>query len=78
MDDVQIYKPAEYGPRRDAAGEECDGERNVLVLHDVVDTRFNNDGYVTQPTTRRRRPIGSPLGETASQFVSTTTTTRGR
>jgi len=40
------------------------------VLHDVIDTRYNNDGFMTNQQRVKNVSIGLPLGETASQFVS--------
>jgi lipopolysaccharide export system permease protein len=40
------------------------------VLHDVIDTRYNNDGFLTNQQRVKSVSIGLPLGETASQFVS--------
>ena len=44
------------------------------MLHDVIDTRYNNDGFLTNQQRVKSISIGLPLGETASQFVSQVTT----
>jgi LPS export ABC transporter permease LptG len=69
---VQIFKPARYGPWNEtlqAKTASVDG--STLMLHDVVDTRYNNDGFLTSQQHVKDITIGLPLGETASQFVST-------
>jgi lipopolysaccharide export system permease protein len=71
MEDVQVFKPARYGPWNEtlqAKTATVDGSR--LVLRDVIDTRYNNDGYMTNQQHVNSITIGLPMGETASQFVS--------
>lgn len=68
---VQIFKPAKYGPWNETyQARTASVKGSTLVLHDVIDTRFNNDGYMTNQQKVKDVSIGLPLGETASQFVS--------
>jgi lipopolysaccharide export system permease protein len=71
MEDVQIFKPARYGPWNETLQAKTASVRgNSLVLHDVIDTRYNNDGYLTNQQRVKEISIGLPMGETVSQFVS--------
>ncbi len=71
MVDVQIFKPAKFGPWNETLqAKTATVENTVLVLHDVIDTRYNNDGFMTNQQHVKSVTIGLPLGETASQFVS--------
>lgn len=71
MLDVQIFKPAKFGPWNETLqAKTATVAGSSLVLHDVIDTRYNNDGFVTNQQHVKNVTIGLPLGETASQFVS--------
>jgi lipopolysaccharide export system permease protein len=71
MVDVQIFKPAKFGPWNETLqAHQATVAGSSLVLHDVVDTRYNNDGFLTNQQHIKNVSIGLPLGETASQFVS--------
>ncbi|MGB8965950.1 MAG: LptF/LptG family permease [Candidatus Cybelea sp.] len=71
MIDVQIFKPAKYGPWNETLqSKTATVAGSTLVLHDVIDTRYNNDGFLTNQQRVKSVSIGLPLGETASQFVS--------
>jgi lipopolysaccharide export system permease protein len=71
MLDVQIFKPAKYGMWNETLqSKTATVAGSTLVLHDVVDTRYNNDGFLTNQQKVKSVSIGLPLGETASQFVS--------
>ena len=71
MMDVQIFKPAKYGPWNETLqAKTASVQGSSLVLHDVIDTRYNNDGFLTNQQHVKSVSIGLPLGETASQFVS--------
>lgn len=71
MLDVQIFKPAKYGMWNETLqAKTATVEGSTLALHDVVDTRYNNDGFLTNQQKVKSVTIGLPLGETASQFVS--------
>ncbi len=71
MLDVQIFKPAHFGPWNEtlqATTATVDG--SLLILHNVIDTRYNLKGDVTSQQHVKRIEIGLPLGETAAQFLS--------
>lgn len=71
MMDVQIFKPAKYGPWNETLqAKAASVQGSLLMLHDVIDTRYNNDGFMTNQQHVKNVSIGLPLGETASQFVS--------
>jgi lipopolysaccharide export system permease protein len=71
MMDVQIFKPAKFGPWNETLQAKTASVQNSsLVLHDVIDTRYNNDGFVSNQQHVKNVTIGLPLGETSSQFVS--------
>jgi len=71
MMDVQIFKPAKYGMWNETLqAKTAVVAGSSLVLHDVIDTRYNNDGFLTNQQRVKTVTIGLPLGETASQFVS--------
>ncbi|MFY9665855.1 MAG: LptF/LptG family permease [Candidatus Cybelea sp.] len=71
MMDVQIFKPAKFGPWNETLQSKTASVQNSsLVLHDVIDTRYNNDGFVSNQQHVKNVTIGLPLGETSSQFVS--------
>ncbi|MBV9719112.1 MAG: LptF/LptG family permease [Candidatus Eremiobacteraeota bacterium] len=71
MLDVQIFKPARFGPWNETLqAKNASVARSSLILHEVVDTRYNDDGFVTNQQRVKSISIGLPLGETASQFVS--------
>ncbi|HVN69627.1 MAG TPA: LptF/LptG family permease [Candidatus Binatia bacterium] len=71
MVEVQIFKPAKYGPWNETLqAKTATVSGTNLVLHDVIDTRYNNDGLLTNQQHVNSITIGLPLGETASQFVS--------
>ena len=68
---VQIFKPAKYGTWNETLqAKRASVKGTSLLLHDVVDTRFNNDGYMSSQQHVDEITIGLPMGETASQFVS--------
>lgn len=68
---VQIFKPARYGTWNETLqAKRATVTGTTLVLHDVVDTRYNNDGYMSSQQHVNEVSIGLPLGETSSQFVS--------
>lgn len=69
---VQIFKPARYGPWNETLqAKTATVNGSTLVLHDVVDTRYNNDGFMTSQQRVKDITIGLPMGETVAQFVST-------
>ena len=71
MLDVQIFKPAKYGPWNETLqARNASVQGSSLLLRDVIDTRYNTDGFLTNQQRVKSVSIGLPLGETASQFVS--------
>jgi lipopolysaccharide export system permease protein len=71
MLDVQIFKPAKYGPWNETLQAKTAAvQGSILNLHDVIDTRYNDEGFLTNQQRVKSISIGLPLGETASQFVS--------
>ena len=71
MVDVQIFKPARYGPWNETLqAKTANVNGSSLILHDVVDTRYNNDGFESSQQHVKDVSIGLPLGETAAQFAS--------
>jgi LPS export ABC transporter permease LptG len=71
MMDVQIFKPAKFGPWNETLqAKTASVQASSLILHDVIDTRYNNDGFVSNQQHVKNVSIGLPLGETSSQFVS--------
>jgi lipopolysaccharide export system permease protein len=71
MLDVQIFKPAKYGPWNETLqAKSAAVQGSILNLHDVIDTRYNDEGFLTNQQRVKSISIGLPLGETASQFVS--------
>jgi lipopolysaccharide export system permease protein len=71
MLDVQIFKPAKFGPWNETLqAKTADVQNTSLVLHDVIDSRYNNDGFMTNQQRVKSITIGLPLGETAAQFTS--------
>lgn len=71
MVDVQIFKPAKFGPWNEtlqAKTATVNGPQ--LILHDVIDTRYNNDGFESSQQHVKDVSIGLPLGETAAQFAT--------
>ncbi|HEY2474793.1 MAG TPA: LptF/LptG family permease [Candidatus Cybelea sp.] len=75
MLDVEIFKPARYGPWNETLqARNASVAGGSLVLHNVIDTRYNVDGFLTNQQRVKSVTIGLPLGETASQFTSSTST----
>ena len=69
---IQIFKPARFGPwNQTLQAKSATVKGSTLLLHDVIDTRYNNDGYMTSQQHVNEISIGLPMGETAAQFVST-------
>lgn len=69
---VQIFKPGRNGPWSEtlqARTAVIDG--STLVLKDVIDTRFNSDGYVVGQQHVNAVTVGLPIQESAAQFLST-------
>ncbi|MDE2482560.1 MAG: LptF/LptG family permease [bacterium] len=74
MQGVQVFKPAHYGPWSETLQAKTATVQNgALVMHDVIDTRYNLAGYVTSQQHVKAVTVGLPLAETAGQFMSNTT-----
>jgi lipopolysaccharide export LptBFGC system permease protein LptF len=59
MLDVQIFKPAKYGMWNETLqAKTATVLGSSLVLHDVVDTRYNNDGFLTNQQRFHRLAAG--------------------
>jgi len=71
MQGVQIFKPARYGPFTDTLqAKTATVENSALVLHDVIETRYNLEGMLTSQQKIKDVTVGLPLAETAAQFMS--------
>lgn len=71
MQGVQIFKPARYGPWTETLqAKTATVENSALALHDVIDTRYNGDGFVSSQQRVKEVYVGLPLAETAAQFMS--------
>jgi lipopolysaccharide export system permease protein len=71
MEGVQIFKPARLGPWTETLqAKTAIVEHAALALQDVIDTRFNAEGYVTSQQKVKQIYIGLPLAETAAEFMS--------
>ncbi len=72
---VQIFKPARDGPWNETLqARSAVVKGSTLVLKDVIDTRFNAQGYVVGQQHVSSVSIGLPLQETAAQFLSSSGT----
>ncbi len=71
MLDVQIFKPARYGPWNETLqAKSATVSGSSLLLHDVIITRYNNDGFESTQQRVKEVTIGLPLGESAAQFAT--------
>jgi len=71
MEDVKIFKPDRSGPWTDtlvAKTATIDG--SAIVLHDVLQTRYNMDGYETSQNHMDSISMGLPIGDEAAQFTT--------
>ncbi|HET9029926.1 MAG TPA: LptF/LptG family permease [Candidatus Aquilonibacter sp.] len=72
MQGVQVYKPARYGAWSETLqAKTATVDHSALILHDVIDTRYNADGYVVGQQKIADAAIGLPLAEAAAQFMTT-------
>ncbi|MGA7570139.1 MAG: LptF/LptG family permease [Candidatus Aquilonibacter sp.] len=72
MQGVQVFKLARYGVFSETLqAKTATVENTQLALHDVIDTRYNLDGFMTSQQRVKEILIGLPLAETAAQFMST-------
>ena len=71
MQGVQVFKPGRYGvfveTLQAATATVSNGH---LAMHNVIDTRYNVDGFVTSQQHVKEVDVGLPLAETAAQFMS--------
>ena len=68
---VEVYKPARFGEWSETLqAKSATVQNSALVLHDVIDTRYNMDGYVNSQQHVREIEIGLPLAEAAAQFMT--------
>ncbi|HET9096431.1 MAG TPA: LptF/LptG family permease [Candidatus Baltobacteraceae bacterium] len=73
MQGVQIFKPGRTGYWNETIqAKTAHVEGATLVLTDAILTFYNAEGYETSQTTTPEFRIGLPLGESAAQFLSTT------
>ncbi|HTX55980.1 MAG TPA: LptF/LptG family permease [Candidatus Acidoferrales bacterium] len=71
MEGVQVFKLGRYGVFVETLqAKTATVEQNRLALHDVIDTRYNTDGFVTSQQHVKQVLVGLPLAETAAQFMS--------
>jgi LPS export ABC transporter permease LptG len=71
MQGVQIFKPARFGPWTETLqAKTAVVDQSALVLHDVIDTRYNADGMLISQQHVDSVAVGLPLAETAAQFMS--------
>lgn len=68
---VQVFKPGKNGYWNETfQAKQAHVEGATLVLNDVVDTRYNGQGWMTAQVQSPEVRIGLPLGESAAQFMS--------
>jgi lipopolysaccharide export system permease protein len=71
MAGVEVYKPARFGEWSETLQARTATVANsALVLHDVIDTRYNADGFVNSQQHVKEIEIGLPLAEAAAQFMT--------
>jgi lipopolysaccharide export system permease protein len=71
MEGVQVFKLGRYGVFVETLqAKTAIVENTRLALHDVIDTRYNSDGYMTSQQHVKEILVGLPLAETAAQFMS--------
>jgi LPS export ABC transporter permease LptG len=74
MQGVQIYKPGRTGPWTETLqAKTATVQNSALLLHDVIDTRYNSEGFMSSQQHIKDVTVGLPLAETAAQFMSSTT-----
>jgi LPS export ABC transporter permease LptG len=71
MEGVQVFKLGRYGvfveTLQAKTATVSDGH---LSMHDVIDTRYNPDGFMTSQQHVKEVNVALPLAETAAQFMS--------
>jgi LPS export ABC transporter permease LptG len=74
MEDVRIFKPGKATPWNETdEAKTATIDESSIVLNDVLQTRYNNDGYETSQTRVKKITMGLPLGDEAAQFTSSMT-----
>ncbi|HEY8320643.1 MAG TPA: LptF/LptG family permease [Candidatus Baltobacteraceae bacterium] len=70
MQGVQIFEPGRTGGfwNTTLQAKTATVEGTVLVLHDVIQTRYNADGMMTTQGPAKSVSIGLPIGETITAF----------
>ena len=72
MQGVQLFKLGRYGIFVETLQAKTAVVQDTrLALHDVIDTRYNIDGFMTSQQHVKEILVGLPLAETAEQFMST-------
>jgi lipopolysaccharide export system permease protein len=72
MQGVQVFKLGRFGEFVETLQAKTAVVQDTkLALQDVIDTRYNNDGFMTSQQHVKEILIGLPLAETAAQFMST-------
>ena len=71
MQGVQIFKPARFGPWTETLqAKSAIVDQSALDLQNVIDTRYNAEGFMTSQQHVKEIHIGLPLAETAASFMS--------
>jgi LPS export ABC transporter permease LptG len=70
---VQVFKPGPSGMWVEALqAKSAVISGSTLVLHNVIEIRFNADGWVAGQSKAKVADVGLPLQETAAQFLNST------
>ena len=71
MQDVKIFKPGKTTPWNETwEAKTATIDESKIVLNDILQTRYNNDGYETSQSRIKQVTMGLPLGDEAAQFTS--------
>jgi lipopolysaccharide export system permease protein len=71
MEGVQVFKLGRFGVFVETLqAKTATVENGHLSMHDVIDTRYNPDGYMTSQQHVNEVDVALPLAETAAQFMS--------
>jgi LPS export ABC transporter permease LptG len=70
MEDVRIFKPGKTTPWNETwEAKTATIDESKIVLNDILQTRYNNDGYETSQSHIKQVTMGLPLGDEATQFT---------
>jgi LPS export ABC transporter permease LptG len=70
MEDVRIFKPGKTTPWNETwEAKTATIDESKIVLNDILQTRYNNDGYETSQSHIKQVTMGLPLGDEAAQFT---------